>query len=67
LKFEHVSLSFDGVSAIEDLSFEVCQGEARIILGAAGSGKTYCSKRLLGLQQPDAGSVYLFGQKQLQA
>jgi len=62
LKFEHVSVSFDGVPAIEDISFEVCQGEARIILGAAGSGKTVLLKTALGLQRPDSGSVYLFGQ-----
>ncbi|HXI43079.1 MAG TPA: ATP-binding cassette domain-containing protein, partial [Bryobacteraceae bacterium] len=57
-----MSVSFDGVPAIEDLSFEVCQGEARIILGAAGSGKTVLLKTALGLQRPDSGSVYLFGQ-----
>ncbi len=62
LKFEHVNVAFDGVPALEDLSFEVFQGEARIILGAAGSGKTVLLKTALGLQRPDSGSVYLFGQ-----
>ena len=62
LKFEHVSVSFDGVPALEDLSFEVRQGEARIILGAAGSGKTVLLKTALGLQRLDSGSVHLFGQ-----
>ena len=37
------------------------QGDARIILGAAGSGKTVLLKTALGLVQPDAGWVYLFG------
>ncbi len=62
LRFEHVSVSFEGVPALEDLSFEVCEGEARVILGAAASGKTVLLKTAMGLVQPDSGSVYLFGQ-----
>jgi phospholipid/cholesterol/gamma-HCH transport system ATP-binding protein len=62
LRFELVNVSFDGVPALEDLSFEVCEGEARIILGAAASGKTVLLKTALGLVRPDSGSVYLFGQ-----
>ena len=62
LRFEHVNVSFEGVPALEDLSFEVCEGEARVILGAAASGKTVLLKTAMGLVQPDSGSVYLFGQ-----
>jgi phospholipid/cholesterol/gamma-HCH transport system ATP-binding protein len=62
LRFEHVSVSFDGVPALEDLSFDVCEGEARVILGAAASGKTVLLKTAMGLVRPDSGSVYLFGQ-----
>jgi phospholipid/cholesterol/gamma-HCH transport system ATP-binding protein len=62
VKFDHVSVSFDDVPALVDLSFEVRAGEARVILGAAGSGKTVLLKTALGLQRPDSGSVYLFGQ-----
>ena len=62
LRFEHVSVSFEGVAALEDLSFEVCEGEARVILGAAASGKTVLLKTAMGLVHPDSGSVYLFGQ-----
>jgi phospholipid/cholesterol/gamma-HCH transport system ATP-binding protein len=61
LRFERVHVSFDGVPALEDLSFEVSEGETRIILGAAGSGKTVLLKTALGLVRPDSGSVYLFG------
>jgi len=62
LRFEHVSVSFEGVPALEDLSFEVCEGEARVILGAAASGKTVLLKTAMGLVHPDSGSVYVFGQ-----
>jgi len=62
VRFERVNVSFDGEPALKDLSFDVMQGGTRIILGAAGSGKTVLLKTSLGLVQPDSGSVYLFGQ-----
>lgn len=62
LRFDHVTVSFDGVPALDDLSFEVYEADARIILGAAASGKTVLLKTAMGLVQPDSGSVYLFGQ-----
>lgn len=62
LRFEKVSVSFEGTPALEDVSFEVLEGGTRIILGAAGSGKTVLLKTALGLVRPDSGAVYLFGQ-----
>ncbi|HUJ22406.1 MAG TPA: ATP-binding cassette domain-containing protein [Bryobacteraceae bacterium] len=62
LRFDRVSVSFDDVPALIDLSFEVREGGTRIILGAASSGKTVLLKTALGLVRPDSGSVYLFEQ-----
>jgi phospholipid/cholesterol/gamma-HCH transport system ATP-binding protein len=62
LRFEHVNVSFDGVEALRDLSFEANEGESRVILGAAGSGKTVLLKTALGLVRPDSGKVFVFGQ-----
>jgi phospholipid/cholesterol/gamma-HCH transport system ATP-binding protein len=62
VRFEHVTVSFDGVRALDDVSFDVSEGETRIILGAASSGKTVLLKTALGLVRPDSGAVYLFGQ-----
>jgi phospholipid/cholesterol/gamma-HCH transport system ATP-binding protein len=61
LRFEHVNVSFDGVNALRDLTFEACAGESRVILGAAGSGKTVLLKTALGLVRPDSGKVLVFG------
>ena len=61
LRFEHVSVSFDGVPALVDLSFEAFESESRVILGAAGSGKTVLLKTALGLVRPDSGQVFAFG------
>jgi len=63
LRFEHVSVTFDdGVTAVNDVSFEAQPGETRVILGAAGSGKTVLLKAALGLLKPSRGKVYAFGQ-----
>jgi phospholipid/cholesterol/gamma-HCH transport system ATP-binding protein len=61
VRFDRVSVFFSGVPALKDLSFEVPEGEARIILGAASSGKTVLLKTAIGLVRPDSGSVYLLG------
>jgi phospholipid/cholesterol/gamma-HCH transport system ATP-binding protein len=61
LKFENVTVSFDDVAALADVSFEAFEGESRVILGAAGSGKTVLLKTALGLTKPDSGKVLAFG------
>jgi len=63
LRFEHVTVRFDEVAALNDVSFEAVEGESRVIMGAAGSGKTVLLKTALGLIQPDAGKVYAFGKE----
>jgi len=62
LRFENVTVSFDGDVALRDISFEAFEGESRIILGAAGSGKTVLLKTAMGLVKPESGKVCVFGQ-----
>ncbi len=62
LRFENVSVSFDGEMALRDISFAAYEGETRIILGAAGSGKTVLLKTAMGLTKPESGKVFVFGQ-----
>ncbi|HUI57653.1 MAG TPA: ATP-binding cassette domain-containing protein [Bryobacteraceae bacterium] len=61
LRFENVNVSFEGVDVLQDLTFEAVEGESRVILGAAGSGKTVLLKTALGLVRPDSGKVLVFG------
>src|SRR6266849_10520668 len=61
LKFDHVSVAFDDKRALENVSFEVPPGDTRILLGAAGSGKTTVLKAALGLIKPNSGRVFVFG------
>lgn len=62
LRFEGVTVVFDEARALEEVSFQVYAGESRVILGAAGSGKTVLLKTALGLIRPDRGRVWVFGQ-----
>lgn len=62
LQFDSVTVDFDAGPVVEDVSFAVLPGECRVILGAAGSGKTVLLKTALGLVRPSAGRVWLFGE-----
>ena len=60
LRFEEVTVNFGDIVALDKVSFDVRQGETRIILGAAGSGKTILLKTAMGLIAPGGGRVLLF-------
>jgi phospholipid/cholesterol/gamma-HCH transport system ATP-binding protein len=61
LRFDDVSVLFDDVPALSHVSFQAFEGESRVILGAAGSGKTVLLKTALGLIRPSSGNVHVFG------
>lgn len=63
LEFSNVTLIFDDVVALENVSFRVGAGDSLVILGVAGSGKSVLLKLSLGLLKPDAGEIYLFGEQ----
>lgn len=63
LRLENISLSFDGATKVlDDVSVEIRAGGTRIILGAAGAGKSVMLKVALGLLKPTSGRIHLFGQ-----
>lgn len=62
VRFEDVSLHFGETPALDHVSFSMKAGETRVVLGAAGSGKTMLLKTAVGLVKPDSGRVFLFGQ-----
>src|SRR5215208_1901501 len=57
-----LSKHFGKTSVLENISFEVAEGEVLVLLGASGSGKTTILRIIAGLEQPDKGSVMLHGQ-----
>lgn len=59
--FENVSLAFDDLVVLRDLSFTVPKGSMRILIGASGAGKSLVLKMTLGLLRPDSGTICVNG------
>src|SRR5215467_11534613 len=59
----HLVKHFNGIVAIDDLSFSVPQGKIYGFLGQNGAGKSTTIRMLLTLVQPTAGEIELFGMK----
>src|SRR5205814_3791716 len=56
-----LSKRFKKARVLEDVSFDVAEGESLVLLGASGSGKTTILRIIAGLEQPDTGKVSLHG------
>lgn len=61
LSIQHLSKSFFGKSAVEDLSFDIEEGEIFGLLGHNGAGKSTTIGMILGMVAPDAGDVRVHG------
>jgi branched-chain amino acid transport system ATP-binding protein len=62
LAVEGVSLSFGGVTAIRDVSFDIKKGEVRAIIGPNGAGKTSMLNVINGFYQPQEGRITYKGE-----
>jgi len=62
LAVENISLSFGGVKALSDVSFDVRQGEIRAIIGPNGAGKSSMLNVINGVYHPQQGSVRYRGE-----
>lgn len=56
-----MSKSFKKTRVLEDIDFDVAEGESLVLLGASGSGKTTILRIIAGLEEPDTGRVILHG------
>jgi len=56
-----LSKSFGKTSILENISFDVAEGEVLVLLGASGSGKTTILRIIAGLEMPYTGKVILHG------
>jgi len=61
LSVENVSLSFGGVKAISDVSFDIRKGEIRAIIGPNGAGKTSMLNVINGFYSPQRGRITFKG------
>lgn len=55
----NVSKKFGEAVVLDDVSFDVSEGESIVLLGASGSGKTTILRIIAGLEMPDSGEVIL--------
>jgi phospholipid/cholesterol/gamma-HCH transport system ATP-binding protein len=62
-EFERVTLRFGDKVALRDISFGLERGETKVVLGAAGSGKSVLLKLTMGLLQADEGRITVLGQE----
>ncbi|MBQ1482494.1 MAG: ATP-binding cassette domain-containing protein [Erysipelotrichaceae bacterium] len=63
LKMEHISKSFPGVKALDDVSLNVKAGTVHALMGENGAGKSTLMKCLFGVYHKDEGQIYLNGEE----
>ncbi|MBU0518291.1 ABC transporter ATP-binding protein [bacterium] len=61
VRFEAVSFSYHGQTVLENVTFTVDKQQMTYVVGPNGGGKTTLLKLIMGLLQPDSGTVRIFG------
>jgi multiple sugar transport system ATP-binding protein len=62
VELNHISKHFPGVTALDDISFDVKDSEFFVMLGPTGAGKTTTLRVIAGLEHQDAGTVLFDGE-----
>jgi len=63
IEFKNVWKSFEGAQVLRGLSLRIEPGEVLFIIGTSGVGKSVTIKHVVGLLSPDAGEIWLDGQR----
>ncbi len=61
MELKHITLRFGGVTAIQDISFDIREGEIRAIIGPNGAGKSSMLNVINGLYTPSVGEIWYKG------
>lgn len=61
--FDKVTLAFDDLVILDEVSFTMITGHTKIFLGASGAGKSTVLKLILGLLKPDGGKIWVNGEQ----
>lgn len=60
LEIKNLCKKYDGKDVLKDVSFKVYDGEFLSILGASGCGKTTLLRILIGIEEPNSGSIFRY-------
>ncbi len=63
LEVKDLSVSYGGIQAVKNISFQVPKGEVVTLIGANGAGKSSTLRSIVGLVKPASGSILLDGQE----
>lgn len=61
LRTEGLTVKFGGLTALDEVSFEIRRGEILGLIGPNGAGKTTCFNAITGVYRPSSGAVYFDG------
>lgn len=61
VNIQNICKKFGSATVLEDVSFNVAEGETIVLLGSSGSGKTTILRIIAGLETPDSGNIILHG------
>ena len=59
VRFDRVEKAFGSVKAVDDVSFDIADGEFVCLLGPSGCGKTTTLRLIAGLEKPTAGAIHI--------
>src|SRR6185436_17465609 len=63
IELRNVSKQFGGVTAVNNVSFAINEGELMALLGPSGGGKTTVLRMIAGLEMPTDGDILIRGQR----
>ena len=63
IKIQNLKKAFGNNIVLDDFNLDLVKGENVVVLGRSGSGKSVLIKCIIGLLEPDSGSIDVFGQK----
>jgi branched-chain amino acid transport system ATP-binding protein len=62
LEVENLTLKFGGLTALDDVSFHISEGEILGLIGPNGAGKTTCFNAITGVYKPTSGTIRFKGE-----
>lgn len=64
IELKHISKSFPGIKANDDISLDLRKGEIHALLGENGAGKSTLMSVLFGMYEPDSGTIFVNGKEE---